>query len=117
MLEARGLDLEGPDPVARGDDHVVGAALVPDVAVLVHRRGVLRVEPLPAERLPARLLVVPIAERGMRIGSRAQADLAALALLDRMLVLVEDLDVPPGHRPPHRALTDLHPREVRHERI
>ena len=33
--EQRRLDLEGPDPVAGGDDHVVAAALEPEVAVLV----------------------------------------------------------------------------------
>ena len=37
MLEARRLDLERADPVAGRDDHVVGAADVPVVAVLVLR--------------------------------------------------------------------------------
>ena len=45
------LDLERADPVTGGDDHVVGAALVPEVAVLVLDGGVLRVEPLAAEHL------------------------------------------------------------------
>ena len=33
--DQRRLDLEGPDPVAGGDDHVVGAALEVEVAVVV----------------------------------------------------------------------------------
>src|SRR3954451_2509821 len=117
VLEAGGLDLERADPVARRDDHVVGPALVPDVAVLVLARGVLGVEPLPAERLAARRLVVPVAEGIVRVRPRAQADLAALAARHGALVLVEDAHIPAGHRPPHRALADLHEREVRDERI
>jgi hypothetical protein len=79
VLDAGGLDLERPDPVAGGDDHVVGAARVPVVAVLVRDGGVLGVEPLAAERLLGRLVVVPVAERVVRVRARAQADLAALA--------------------------------------
>ena len=40
MLEQRRLDLEAGDVVARRDDHVVGARLEPEVAVLVHRERV-----------------------------------------------------------------------------
>src|SRR5205085_6585834 len=59
MLEADGLDLERADAVARRDDHVVGAALVPDVAVLVLSRRVLRVEPVAAEVGRRVVLAVP----------------------------------------------------------
>ena len=38
VLEQGALDLERPDPVAGGDDHVVGAAGEPEVAVLVAQR-------------------------------------------------------------------------------
>ena len=117
VLEARGLDLERPDPVPGGDDHVVGAALVPDVAVLVEARRVLGVEPLAVERLLAGLVVAPVAERIVRVRARAQADLAALALRHRPLVLVEDRDVPARHRLAHRALADLHERVVGDQRV
>ena len=113
----RGLDLERADPVAGRDDHVVGAALVPDVAVLVERGGVLGVEPVAAERLLGVLRVVPVADRIVRVRARAQADLAALALRQRLLVLVEDLHVPARHRLAHRALADVHERVVGDERI
>ncbi len=53
----------------------------------------------------------------MRVRSRAQADLAPLALGDRPLVLVEDLDLPAGHRPAHGPLAHLHEREVRAQRV
>src|SRR5918994_4282292 len=99
MLEAGGLHLERPDPVAGRDDDVVGASLVPDVAVLVEARRVLRVEPVAAERLRRGLRVVPVAERIVRVRAGAQADLAAFAGGDGPLVLVEGLDVPAGHRP------------------
>src|SRR4051794_62985 len=113
MLEADRLDLEGTDPVAGGDDHVVGAPFVPEVAVLVPARCVTGVEPLAAERLLARLGVAPVAERIVRVAARPQADLAALAGPKRLLVLVQDLHVPPWHRLAHRALADSHERIVR----
>src|SRR3954469_20903107 len=117
VLEAGGLDLERADPVAGGDDHVVGAALVPDVAVLVEARRVLGVEPVAAERLSRRLLVAPVPERIVRVRAGAQADLAPLAGRYGMLVLVEDLHVPARHRPPHRALSHPHERVVGDQRI
>src|SRR4029453_12119982 len=63
VLEQGALDLERPDPVAGRDDHVVGPARVPDVAVLVLAGGVLGVEPVAAEDLPGVLGPVPVAER------------------------------------------------------
>src|SRR5215217_5021299 len=107
MLEADGLDLERADPVARSDDHVAGASDIPVVPVLVLDGGVLRVEPLPAEGLLARRLVLPVAERVVRVRAGAEADLAAPALLHRLLVLVEDPHVPARHRLAHRALAHL----------
>ena len=103
MLDARRLHLERPDPVAGRDDHVVGAAGVPDVAVLVGLGGVLGVEPLAAEHLLGVLGPVPVAERVVRVRARPEADLPALARRQRVLVLVEDRDVPAGHGQPHRA--------------
>src|SRR3954453_7489439 len=79
MLETGRLDLERPDPVAGGDDHVVRPALVPDVAVLVEARRVLGMEPLAAEGLARGLLVAPVAERIVRVRPGPKADLALLA--------------------------------------
>src|SRR3954467_2781884 len=99
MLDARGLDLERADAVAGRDDDVVGAAGVPDVALVVHDRRVLRVATVHAEGLARRLLVVPVAERVVRVRARAQADLAALAARDLVLVLVEVSYFPARPRP------------------
>ena len=107
VLEACRFDLERADPVAGGDDHVVGASDVPVVAVLVLDRRVLRVEPVAAERLAARFVVAPVAERVVRVGAGAEADLATFAARDGLLVLVEDPHVPAGHRLAHRALAHL----------
>ena len=112
MLHARRLDLEGADAVPRRDDHVVGPSGVPVVAVLVGLRGVLRVEPLAAEDLLGVLGTVPVAERVVRVGASAQADLAALAGRQRPLVLVQDRHVPARNWTPHRPFADLHRGEV-----
>src|SRR5204863_5682445 len=101
MFDADRFDLEWADPVAGRDDHVIGAARVPDVAVRVHYRRILGVEPLASERLARGLVVVPIAERVVRIRTGKQANLAALSGCDLVLVLVEDADVPAGHRSAH----------------
>src|SRR5262245_51520680 len=98
MLETDRLDLEGADSVAAGDDHAVSAALVPDVAVLVFAGGVLGVEPLASEGLFGGLWLAPVAERVVGIGAGAEADLAALARGDGVLVGVENCNVPAGHR-------------------
>ena len=117
VLDAGRLDLEGADPVTGGDDHVVGAPGVPEVAVLVALGRVLGVKPLAAESLLRVLRPVPVADRIVGVRARAQADLAALSLLDRVLVLVQDLHVPTRHRPAHRSLAHLHERVVGAERI
>src|SRR4051812_30558822 len=98
MLDARRLDLERPDPVARRDDHVVGATRVPVIAVRVGLGGVLGVEPVAAELLLGVLRPVPVADRVVRVRARPQADLAALTLRDGLLVLVEDRYLPARNR-------------------
>src|SRR5689334_18831406 len=117
MLETGRLHLERPDPVAGRDDDVVGSTFVPDIAVLVLASCVLRVEPLSAEDLDALLRLFPVPERVVRIRTRAEADLAALAGRDRILVLVEDLHVPARHRLAHGALPHVHEWVIRNERV
>src|SRR5215218_3968970 len=98
MLDAGTLHLEGPDPVSGRDDHVVGAARVPEVAVLVGLSRVVGVEPVAAENLLGVLGTVPVAERVVGVRSRPQADLTALAGWPRPLVFVEDRDLPARNR-------------------
>src|SRR4051794_14650864 len=116
VLETDGLDLERADAVTGGDDHVVGATLVPDVSVFILAGGVLRMEPFAAEHRLTLGRLIPVAEREVRIRPRAETDLTSLALGDRILVLVEDLDIPAGHRLSHPALPHLHERIVGDER-
>src|SRR4051794_326430 len=117
MLDARRFHLEGADPVAGGDDHVVGTAGVPDVSVLVELCGVLRVEPVAAEYLLGVLGPVPVADGVVRVRARAQTDLAALTRWKRLLVLVEDGHVPARHRAAHGTLSHLDGREVAAQRV
>jgi hypothetical protein len=75
------------------------------------------VEPVAAEHLLGVLGPFPIAERIVRVRAGAHADLPALADRQRLLVLVEDLDVPAGHRTAHRALAHLDRGEVAAQRV
>src|SRR5947209_9276573 len=98
MLQTGRLDLERTDPVPGRDDHVVGPALVPVIAVLVGPGGVLGVEPVAAERLLGVLgRPVPVAEWVMGVRPRTKADLAALAGRDGPLVLIQDRHLPARH--------------------
>ena len=117
MLDARRLDLEGPDPVPGGNDHVVGASGVPEVAVLVDLRRVLGVEPVAAEHLPRVVGTLPVPQRVVRVRAGPQADLPALPGRELVLILVEYLHLPAGKRQAHRALAHLHGREVPAQRV
>src|SRR5436190_1017243 len=108
---------ETSNAVAGRDNHVVGAARVPVVAVGVLLGGVLGVEPLASEGLLGGLRVALVAERVARVGPRLQADHAALPRRHRALVLVEDLHVPAPHGLAHRTLANLHERVVPAQRV
>jgi len=73
VLDQTVFDLARADAVAGGLEHVVGAALVPEVAVLVAHGEVAGAEPRAlriAGELAARgLLVAPVAEEEDRIGT------------------------------------------------
>src|SRR5918992_4896828 len=117
VLQQGALDLERPDPVAGRDDHVVGPARVPDVAVLVLAGGVLGVEPVAAEDLLGVLGTVPVAERVVGVGAGPEADLARLALGDGLFVGVEDGHLPAGQGQAHGAGPDLDRRVVGAQRV
>ncbi len=75
----RGLDLDRPDAVAGGDDHVVRTALEPELPVVVAIGAVARAPPAVLERrglLPARC--VEVAEEERRDARGAHQQLAAL---------------------------------------
>ena len=60
-----------------GDDHVVDAAVDPEIAVLVEVPGVARVVPAVADRLLVGVRAVPVAGEGL-VGGEVDADLAVL---------------------------------------
>ena len=90
MAEQRGLDLEGPDAMAGGDDHVVVATLEVKPAVLVGAHEVARV-PAPARpavlgRPGAVVLAAhPLAEVAEEEGRHARRLDRELVALDREL--------------------------------
>src|SRR5882724_10129395 len=62
MAENGAFHLEGPDPVARALDHVVGPALEPEMPVAVSPPEIADGHPVTAIALAFPLLVTPVAE-------------------------------------------------------
>src|SRR4051812_40236744 len=101
MLHQRALQLEWADPVVGALEHVVRAADVGDVAVLVSPGDVAGVIPAAAERLGGTGLVVEVAgHEAEGPWVERQRDLAFVRLLPR---IVEQSDAIPRERPSHRA--------------
>jgi hypothetical protein len=81
VLQQRRLHLERADPVRRGGDHVVLAALEPDVAVGVAARTVAGVVPAADEALGGGVRVAVIAgEQPVRARVRAHGYVGDLAV-------------------------------------
>ena len=78
------LDLERVDVLAAGDDHVVDAAVDPEVAVLVDPADVAGAVPAVANRLRVRVGPVPVAAESL-VGARWHADLVVVAERSRAL--------------------------------
>src|SRR6185436_11768586 len=107
MLHQAGLDLRGSDAVARALDDVVGATLVPEIAVVVALALVAGAGPV-ADKLVARgLRVLPVLEEEHRVALVAEAavhrDLAQLAARQLLALAVDDGDPVPGIGPADRA--------------
>ena len=86
MLVEHLLDLARVDVVAAADDQVLLAVDDVEVAVLVGAGHVAAVEPAAAHRLRGRLGLLPVALHDV---VAADQDLADLALLDRVVALVD----------------------------
>ena len=102
MLEQHRLDLRPGDVVARRDDHVVGARLVPEEAVCIHEVGVAGDVPAVLDVF-ALALVGEIAAAG-RTAHREPADRAGPNLAP---ALVDHLGFVAGHDPAGGAGTDV----------
>src|ERR1700730_4241880 len=82
MLDYLGLDLGRADPVARGLDNVVGAALEIDVTLIVHVAIVAGDAPSVDEFLRHRVWILPVLLHHYRVVG-ADRDFAGLAGFDR----------------------------------
>ena len=93
MREQRGFHLRAGDVVAGRDDHVVGARLIPEVAVRIHQVGV-------AGDVPAVLHVFALARVGeiAAAGRAAHREAADRAGRHFAAVLVDDARLIAGHR-------------------
>ena len=91
----RGLDLERRDIHARHFQHVVGAAAADVIAVGILDIFVARARPFALEGRARLLAVVPVHDRA---GRPARIHLAHLALLHRLAVLADQLDLVARHR-------------------
>ena len=94
MLDERRLDLDRRDPQAADLDHVVGPALVPVVAVLVHAVAVAAEEPLAEDRVLGLLVLRPV-ERQRAVALHVQV--SGLARGHGLAVRIEDLHLVAGH--------------------
>ena len=101
MLGHRGLDLVGIDVEARDEDHVLLAVDDAQIAVVVHRADVAGAEE-SVRRHDFRRLVRTLPVAG-HIHRRADRDLAGVAVLHLIAVVVEDLDLDAGHGQADRA--------------
>ena len=117
MLDQHRFDLERPDPVARRDDHVVGSADEPEVALLVLDGAVAGEVPAVAERLGVRGVVPPVArhQADRPLGLDRERDVALLACAETRAIVIDHVDVVAGRGLAHRAGPDLQAGEVRYE--
>ena len=102
MGEQRRLDLRAGDVVAGRDDHVVGARLVPEIAVLIHEVGVAGEVPAVLDVLPL-ALVGEVAATG-RPAHRKPPDGARRQVAP---LRIDDLRLVARHRLARRAGPDL----------
>ena len=105
LVENDLLDLERRDVDAADLKHVVAAAAVDKVALLVLDIFVAGARPFAQESRPRLLAIVPIHQRAGRPAHLQFAHLAAR--FDDTAVVVDEADVIAGHRPPGGAVCDL----------
>ena len=105
QLHDDGFDLERPDAVAGGLDHVVHAADVGQEAVLILPGDVAGVVPAVVQHLVGLFLIAVVAheQAAGRAFADADADLAVLAGGDGVAVGIQQADVVQGRGTAHAA--------------
>ncbi len=96
------LDLRGTDAVARTLEHVIGAALVPEIAVRVALREVPGAAPFAGVFLFRRLRILPVSEKEHRIVFVPRRHLSELADRDLAARVVNAGHPVSGIRPADR---------------
>ena len=117
VLHQRALDLERPDQMAGGFDHVVGAADEPVVAFRVAHREIAGQVPGAGEAFAVALVLVQVAAHHRRpAGLQRQFALGHRLLRSGSTRAVRgalhDRRLDPRQRPAHRARLHVHRREI-----
>src|SRR2546423_13889545 len=94
MFKERGLDLDRRDPKAADLDHVVGAALLTVEAILVRAVAVPGEEPLAQDRAFRLFVLRPVKGQG---AVAFDVEITGFAFLYGLALVVEDLQLIPGH--------------------
>src|SRR5436189_473083 len=111
MLDQAVLDLGRTDAISGGLEHVVGAALVPQVTVVIDARLVAGARPLvvrAAELLARRVRILEVLDEEHRVRSAirrraAYRDLADFTPVDFVVVGIENGDAVPRIRASDRT--------------
>ncbi len=108
VLDQAVFDLAGPDAVAGGLEHVVGAPLVPEVAVGVAGGQVAGAAPVAGVLAAGGALVAPVAEEEDRVGVAVHVvavhrHVARHVRRALVALVVDHRDAVAGIRPPHAA--------------
>src|SRR5262249_49580333 len=105
MLHQRVLDLRGADAIAGGRDHIVLAADIPEIAVLILHAEIAGQEEIADIFLPRRLRIAPVFDHRGRTWS-PHADDAARAARLLLALLIDDAHIEARRRLAHRAGAD-----------
>ena len=117
MLYQCAFNLEGADAVTGGDNHIVGTAHEPIVAVLVFVSFVTSKVPITHERTVHRFLILPVFLEQANRALRFDLDryLTFFANWDFITLFVHHSDGKSGCRLTHGAGTNLVTAEVTHQ--
>src|SRR5262249_25718381 len=107
MMQDCALDLEWSNPVGGALDHIVGAALEPEISGLVAVGEIARGDPAVPEELARALRIVPITERVVALFTRPMRLMDDLSGRQLAPVLIDDGHLEARNGYPHRAVPDL----------